>query len=388
MRSHKVRAVYIFIAVILMFTAILGAGLGLALSGTANAIRTENFTEFESALPTKIYDINGRLITEFFAEEQRIPVFIKDLPNYLVEAFITREDQAFYSHRGFSLRSILRAAIGQILGKNLGGGSTITQQLAGDLYADRKVISLQRKLKELWWALQIERRFTKEEILEMYLNRTIMGPAVYGVEAASRYFFGHPAKDCTPAEAAILAIQLSSPSRYNPFRNPMLARDRSKEILDQMVARHVISRAEADESFDAYWASFDYSRVAVSAFYNREDKAPWFSEYVRRQLEDLFYGSIDIYSDGLSVYTTLDLDKQAAADLYMKRGIETANASFKATNSQRLTEAENTYVPIVELLGLAFDLPTLYAPQSRSETDSQNIFSMLSIQCSMRQVCS
>jgi penicillin-binding protein 1A len=226
-----------------MFTAILGAGLGLALSGTANAIRTENFTEFESALPTKIYDINGRLITEFFAEEQRIPVFIKDLPNYLVEAFITREDQAFYSHRGFSLRSILRAAIGQILGKNLGGGSTITQQLAGDLYADRKVISLQRKLKELWWALQIERRFTKEEILEMYLNRTIMGPAVYGVEAASRYFFGHPAKDCTPAEAAILAIQLSSPSRYNPFRNPMLARDRSKEILDQMVARHVISRA-------------------------------------------------------------------------------------------------------------------------------------------------
>ena len=161
MRSHKVRAVYIFIAVILMFTAILGAGLGLALSGTANAIRTENFTEFESALPTKIYDINGRLITEFFAEEQRIPVFIKDLPNYLVEAFITREDQAFYSHRGFSLRSILRAAIGQILGKNLGGGSTITQQLAGDLYADRRVISLQRKLKELWWALQIERRFTK-----------------------------------------------------------------------------------------------------------------------------------------------------------------------------------------------------------------------------------
>jgi len=374
MRSHKVRAIYVFIAVILMLTAILGAGLGLALSGTANAIRTENFTEFESALPTKIYDINGRLITEFFAEEQRIPVSIKDLPNYLIEAFITREDQAFYSHHGFSLRSILRATIGQILGKNLGGGSTITQQLAGSLYADRKVISLQRKLKELWWALQLERRFTKEEILEMYLNRTIMGPAVYGVEAASRYFFGHPAKDCTPAEAAILAIQLSSPSRYNPFHNPMLARDRSKEILDQMVARHVISRAEADESFNAYWASFDYSRVAVSAFYNREDKAPWFSEYVRRQLEDLFYGSIDIYSDGLSVYTTLDLDKQAAADLYMKRGIETANASFKATNSQRLTEAENTYVPIVELLGLAFDLPTLYAPQSRSETDSQQHF--------------
>ena len=374
MRLRKPKAIYVFIALMLVLTAALGAGLGLALAETVNTIRTENFTEFETALPTKIYDINGRLITEFFAEEQRIPISIKELPDYLIEAFITREDQSFYSHHGFNLRSIMRAAIGQILGKNLGGGSTITQQLAGTLYADRRIFSLERKLKELWWALQLERRFTKEEILEMYLNRMIMGPAVYGVEAASRYFFDHPAKDCTPAEAAILAIQLSSPSRYNPFRNPMLARERSKEILDQMVARHVISRAEADESFDAYWASFDYSRVAVSAYYRREDKAPWFSEYVRRQLEDTFYGSIDIYSDGLSVYTTLDLDKQAAADLYMKRGIETANASFKTATSQRLTEAERTYIPIIELLGLTFDIPTLYAPQSRNESASLNYF--------------
>ncbi len=374
MRFHTHRAIYVFIIFMLVLAAGLGAGLGLALSGTVNTIRTENFTEFDTALSTKIYDINGRLITEFFAEEQRIPVTLKELPNHLIEAFLTREDRNFYSHHGFNLRSTLRAALGQILGKNLGGGSTITQQLAGTLYADRRVISIQRKLKELWWAFQLERRFTKEEILEMYLNRMIMGPAVYGVEAASRYFFGHPAKDCTPAESAILAIQLSSPSRYNPFRNPMLARERSKEILDQMVSRHVLSKAEANESFDAYWASFDYSRVAVSAFYHREDKAPWFSEYVRRQLEDMFYGSIDIYSDGLSVYTTLDLDKQAAADLYMKRGIDTANASFKSTMSQRLDVAGTTYVPIIELLGLAFDLPMLYAPESRSETNSQDYF--------------
>ncbi len=374
MRSRAPRAIYVFIIAIVVLTAGLGAGLGLALSSTANIIKTENFTQFDTALPTKIYDINGKLITEFFAEEQRIPVSIKDLPNYLLEAFITREDRTFYTNPGFDLQSIFRAALGQLIGRNLGGGSTITQQLAGTLYADRKVISIGRKLKELWWALQLTRRFTKQEILEMYLNRMIMGPAVYGVEAASRYFFGHPAKDCTPEEAAILAIQLSSPSRYNPFRNPMLARDRSKEILDQMVARRVVTKAQANESFDAYWTSFDYSRVAVSAFYNREDKAPWFSEYVRRQLEDMFYGSIDIYSDGLSVYTTLDLDKQAEADLYMKRGIEVANTSFKATNSQRLSEADTTFVPIVELLGLTFDLPMLYAPQSRSEMDSQQFY--------------
>jgi len=365
---------YVFIICMLVLCAGLGLGLGLSLSGTVNTMRTENFTEFDTALPTKIYDINGRLITQFFAEEQRIPVSIKELPDYFLEAFITREDQSFYSHHGFNLKSIGRAAIGYITGRNLGGGSTITQQLAGTLYADRSVITLRRKLKELWWALQLERRFTKEEILEMYLNRMIMGPAVYGVEAASQYFFDHPAKECTPAEAAILAIQLASPARYNPFRNPMLARERSKEVLDQMVARGIITKAQADESFDAYWASFDYSRVAVSAYYRREDKAPWFSEYVRRQLEDMFYGSVDIYSDGLSVYTTLDLDKQAAADLYMKRGIETANSAFKATSSQRLTQAENVYTPIVELLGLAFDIPALYAPQSRSEANSQEYF--------------
>jgi len=144
MRFRKPKAIYVFIGLMLVLTATLGAGLGLALAETVNTMRTENFTEFETALPTKIYDINGRLITEFFAEEQRIPISIKELPDHLIEAFITREDQSFYSHNGFNLRSIMRAAIGQILGKSLGGGSTITQQLAGTLYADRRIVSLER----------------------------------------------------------------------------------------------------------------------------------------------------------------------------------------------------------------------------------------------------
>lgn len=374
MRRPRIRLITIYLALCLVTVSAMGAALGLGIGHTVNIMRTENYTEFDTALPTKVYDIKGRLITEFYAEEQRIPVPLRDLPPHLIEAFLTREDQSFFRHHGFSIRSLTRALVGQIIGRNLGGGSTITQQLAGNLYADRRIISLSRKLKELWWALQIERRFTKEEILEMYLNRMIMGPAVYGVEAASRYFFGHPAKDCTPAEAAILAIQLSSPSRYNPFRNPMLAQARSREILDQMVQRRVITKEAADTSFEDYWSSFDYTRVATSAFYHRMDKAPWFSEYVRRQLDDMFYGSVDIYSDGLSVYTTLDLDHQAAADLYMKRGIETANAAFRAASSQRLTVAEKTFIPIVELLGLAFDLKPIYAPQARAESSSLDFY--------------
>lgn len=351
------------------FVVLLGAGLGAALGGTVNIMRSENFTEFKSALPTKLYDVKGRLITEFFAEEKRNPVTLKELPPHLVGAFLTREDQAFYSHRGFTIKSLARAAIGQVIGRNLGGGSTITQQLAGGLYADRRDISLKRKIVELWWALQIERRFTKQEILEMYLNKVIMGAGgVYGVEAASQYFFGHAASDCTPAESAILAIQLSSPTTYNPFRNPQNARARSSELLKQMVARKVVTQKEADDSFNAYWDSFDYTRIASSAFFMREDKAPWFSEYVRRQLEDLLYGSLDIYSDGLSVYTTLDLDQQAVADAYMKRGIERANASYRNASAQRFTGA--SYSRIVELLGLNFNLSALFVPTRKNQAQS------------------
>jgi len=359
----------------LVFVTLLGAGLGAALGGTVNIMRNENFTEFKSALPTKLYDIKGRLITEFFSEEKRNPVSIKDLPPHLIGAFLAREDQPFFTHHGFSLTGTARAALGKLIGRNLGGGSTITQQLAGDIYADRHEITLRRKIVELWWALQLERRFSKQEILEMYLNRTVMGAGgVYGVEAASQYFFGHPAKDCTPAESAVLAIQLSSPTKYNPFRNPSNAQARSKYILARMVSNRVLTKKEAEDSFNAYWDSFDYTRTASSAFFMRDDKAPWFSEYVRRQLEDMLYGSLDLYSDGLSVYTTLDLDQQAIADAYMKRGIERANASYKKASSQRFANADASYTPIVELLGLTFDLRPLFVSDSKGEAQSYEYF--------------
>jgi penicillin-binding protein 1A len=363
-----------FIIFSFIFALLLGIGLGAGIGGTVNVIRTENFTSFTTALPTKVYDIKGRLITEFYAEEKRNPVSIRDLPPYLIGAFLTREDQSFYSHHGFTIRGILRAAIGKLLGRNLGGGSTITQQLAGTLYADRRDITLRRKFVELWWALQLERRYTKDEILGMYLNRMIMGPAVYGVEAASEYFFGHPAKDCTPEESAILAIQLSSPTLYNPFKNPVLARTRSQEILNQMVNHGIVPRKVAQESFNSYWDSFDYTRVATSAYFMRDDKAPWFSEYVRRQLESMLYGSVDIYSDGLSVYTTLDLDQQAAADAYMKRGIEQANVAYKRSTGVRLTDAQNMVTPIVEMLGLSFNLEKLFVSNSRDENNSYTLY--------------
>ena len=131
----------------------------------------------------------------------------------------------------------------------------------GHLLDIRKDISLRRKIIELWNALQLERHYTKEEILEQYLNREVMGPGVYGVEAASKYFFGHSAKEDSLAESAILAIQLSSPAKYDPYRNPQNASVRSKEILDQMVKLGYATKAEADASYHEFWDNFDYTRT-------------------------------------------------------------------------------------------------------------------------------
>ncbi|HUW40529.1 MAG TPA: PBP1A family penicillin-binding protein [Rectinemataceae bacterium] len=362
-RPAKVARVLLVAAV--AAALVLGIAAGVAIAATENIANNENFTDNQPALPTRILDIKGRLITEFFSDEKREMISIKEVPRYFIDALITREDQSFYSHHGFTVKGIVRAALGVLLHRNFGGGSTITQQLAGTLYADRRQITLKRKIVELWWALQLERHYTKEEILEQYINRMIMGPGVYGVQAASKYFFGHSARDLTLAESAILVIQLSNPTRYDPFKNPNLARARSKEVLDQMVRLGYCSKQAADDSFNEYWDNFDYTRVASSAFFMRNDKAPWFSEYVRRQLENMLYGSWDIYKDGLTVNTTLDLDEQAAADAYMKEGITEANKSYRQSSSASLGKAENDYIPIMELLGLSFDIKHLAVSEER-----------------------
>jgi penicillin-binding protein 1A len=365
--SRLAKAARILLIVAIVLAIVLGICTGVALAATSNVRNSENFSSPKLNLPSRIYDIKGRLITEFFSDEKREIVSIKDLPKYLIDAVITREDQSFYNHHGFTFKGIFRAAWGVITHTSRGGGSTITQQLAGTLLDIRGDISMKRKVVELWNALQLERRYTKEEILEQYLNRMVMGPGVYGVEAASKYFFGHSAKEDTLAESAILAIQLSSPAKYDPYKNPQNASARSKEILDQMVKLGYAKKAEADASYSEFWDNFDYTRTTTSAYNRRgeNDKAPWFSEYVRRQLEDMLYGSLDLYNDGLVVNTTLDLDQQEKADYWMAKGIIQVNKTYQADSGQSLGGAERTYIPIVELLGLGFDLDPLFVSEAK-----------------------
>jgi penicillin-binding protein 1A len=368
-RSRVLFAILIrFLAVLTVGAAVvIGIGLGLSLAETSNIKNQENFVEFAPALPTKILDISGNLVTEFSSDEKRELVSLNDLPRHLIYAALAREDPEFYNHKGFSLRGIARAFYGKITGNSLGGGSTITQQVAGTLYTDRTEITLRRKIVELWWALQMERRYTKNEILEIYFNYMIMGPGVYGVEAASQYFFNHSAKEITLAEAALLVVQLSSPTRFNPLNNPNLAMDRQRDVLNKMIELGYASQEEADVSFNSYWDNYDYTRASTAAYYNREDAAPWFSEYVRRELDNLMYGAMDYYRDGYIVHTTLNLKHQEAAGKFMAEGLSKANISYARSSKTSNAQAEITYIPIVELLSLYFDLEEIHDTASSQD---------------------
>ncbi len=366
---NKIRkSTYVLVFGLFLCALFLGAGLGLALSSTKHIIDNEYFSEFSTALPTKIVDINGELITEFSSEEKREIISINELPQHMIDALITREDRLFYDHHGFSVKALLRAVVGKLTGVSLGGGSTLTQQIAGTLYCDRTEMSIKRKLKELWWAIQMERRYSKEEILELYLNKIYFGGGRYGVNAASKYYFGHDAREITPAEAAILVIQLSNPAFYNPFEYPNRAMDRQKDVLNSMVESNFLTREEADESFDEYWANFDYTRTSSAAVFNHDDQAPWFSEYVRRELGDLIYGTDDIYTSGFTVNTTLNLKNQRIAQDTMNRYIAYANRTYKRSTSVRTDQAVKTYTPITELLTLTFNLNGLKVSEQRNET--------------------
>ena len=365
---NKIRKSTIFWFSALFFAAIVfGSLLGLGLSETVNIKNTEYITSFDTALPTKLLDINGELITEFASDEKREIISLNRLPQHMIDALLTREDRIFYKHHGFSFKAVMRAVVGKLTGRSLGGGSTLTQQIAGTLYCDRTDMSILRKIKELWWAIQMERHLSKNEILELYLNKLYFGGGTYGVNAASKYYFGHSAEEITPAEAAILVIQLSNPAFYNPFDHPNRAMDRQKDVLNFMVKAGYISKENADDSFEDFWSNFDYTRTSTSAYMMRDDKAPWFSEYVRRELGNMIYGSQSIYTSGFTVNTTLNLKHQQHAQRIMEKYIRIANERYQAEHSSRSGMAFTTYIPMTELLSLVFNLPAIKVSEQRAE---------------------
>jgi penicillin-binding protein 1A len=353
-----------------LFAAAIGIGLGIALAETRNIQNIESIGEQQPSLPSQILDAEDRLITEFFSDEKREIVSIDELPKHLIYALITREDRDFFQHRGFSFRGTFRAMWNIITRNYVSGGSTITQQLAGSLYADRSELTLKRKIVELWWAFQMERSLTKYEILEKYLNKMYFGSGVYGVEAACRFYFGHSAREITLAESVALVIQLANAVRYNPLKYPNSLKIIQEKLLGQMVELGYATKEEADLSFEEYWNKFDYTRASSSnAFFEREDRAPYFSEYIRQELDGMLYGSRNIYKDGFIVHTTLNLDFQAKADEVMQQGIAEVNATYRSTSDRRMVFAEQQFVPIINLLALTYNIGDI---RSSGSKDKQN----------------
>ncbi|MFA6285221.1 MAG: transglycosylase domain-containing protein [Parcubacteria group bacterium] len=276
---------------------------------------------------TKIYDRTGEhLLYEIHGEEKRTSIPLDQMSDIVRAATISAEDQEFYQHHGVQFKAVARAAIYDVLGRNASqGGSTITQQLIKNtVLTNEKTFT--RKVKEVILSVELEQKFSKDEILEMYLNEIPYGSNAYGIQAASQTFFGKDAKDLKLAESAFLASLPKAPTYYSPYGTHQdELKYRQEYILDQMKSLGYIS---ADENKEAK----DFDVLAEIRPFQENISAPHFVMYVKEQLVNQ-YGEKQVEEGGMKVYTTLDWDKQQAAEAAVKNGVAANVSKYKATNA-------------------------------------------------------
>ena len=301
-----------FLMVSLIVGAILmGAVAGAFLSLTSDLPQIRSLESFKPSAVTRIYSADKVLLAELFAE-RRDPVPLNVIPQHLKDAIIATEDRNFYQHSGVDLKGILRAVIKDIWAREfVEGASTITQQLAKTLFLTPQK-TLMRKLKEAVLAFQLERRYTKDEILEFYLNQVYFGSGAYGVESAARIFFGKSVDALTLPECALIAGMPKAPSVYSPLVNRSRAAARRNLVLRQMKKNGIISDADYRNALAA--------PVPVSEGRRKALKAPYFVEYIKPLLETTT-GSSGLYQEGLVVATTLSYRLQEAAEAAVADGL-------------------------------------------------------------------
>lgn len=262
--------------------------------------------EYSPSLTTKVFDRNNNLIYEFSVEKRQL-VPLDEIPVDIQNAVIAMEDRNFFKHAGFSLKGILRALINDLLiGKAAQGGSTVTQQLSRGVFLtkEKKII---RKIREIFLSVQIEHAFSKQEILQMYLNEIYLGKGAYGVKAAAKKYFNKDLSELTLGESAMLVGVIPLPSRYNPFAHPEMAKQRRALVLNSMLEMGFITEDEAKAA-----------KEEPLPEKKQADEKPglYFIEYVRRILEPK-YGMDTFWKGGLNIYTTIDIEKQALAEQIM-----------------------------------------------------------------------
>jgi penicillin-binding protein 1A len=307
----KLNRRYIFFLIITITGCSAGVIIGVFLAITHDLPQIRALETYRPSAVTRIYSSDNVLLAELFAEK-RDPVPIEDIPAFLKEAIVATEDRNFYNHIGIDLKGIVRAIIKDIIaGEFVEGASTITQQLTKTLFLTPRK-ALIRKLKEVFLALQLERRYTKNEILELYLNQVYFGSGAYGVESAARAFFGKSVKELNLAESALVAGMPKAPSIYSPLINPELAIKRRNIVLKQMLQTGIINKKAYKNAIkeDMHPTRSDPKSV----------KAPYFIGYIKKILGKSLSSSI-LYKGGLHITTTLAYNLQQNAEHAVARGL-------------------------------------------------------------------
>ncbi|MDH3974447.1 MAG: PBP1A family penicillin-binding protein [Deltaproteobacteria bacterium] len=311
--SPKVKKIrkYTLIASVIIAAGFLLFTLGYYYHLSSNLPPLNSIMDYRPKSITEVYSGNGRLIGEFYTERRKV-IPLNKVPKRLVQAFVAAEDGRFYEHEGLDFFSIFRALIKNILvGEVVQGGSTITQQVAKSLLSSER--TLKRKTREAILSYRIENKLTKDNIIFLYLNEIYLGHGAYGVQAAAENYFRKDVSELNLAEMATLAGLPQAPSAYSPYVNPELAKQRMFYVLSRMVEEGFINIVEATDAMNSEITVYPIADINNSA-------APYFTEHVRQYLEKT-YGSRILYSEGLKVFTTLDLAMQKKAQAALKKGL-------------------------------------------------------------------
>lgn len=311
-KKRKIKTSRIIILT-LVFLFIIGFGSGLGfLLGIIKNLPAWTPEDLAAESTSFIYDANGDMVVKLHKSENRTPVELSAIPDHLIDAFIATEDVRFEKHHGVDVKRVFGALIADIRNRNFAeGASTLTMQLVRNAILEDQEKKIERKIKEALLAIQVERHYTKDEILSFYLNEIYFGHGANGVQAAAQNYFGKDVGDLTLGESAMLAGLVRNPRIYSPFLNPENAINIRNVVLNNMVRYNKITQAEADEAKKEKLNLTDYQKKNHYAY-------PWFTDYVIDQAEDLLeeagLDSSLLYTGGLKIYSTLDPKVQKAAE--------------------------------------------------------------------------
>ena len=328
-KAGPLRRIRLFIALCLVVFAGLGFGYIFAAYQSLPAVGNN----MRPAVSSQVFDSHGRLITTLHSDQNRLPIDINKVPQNLQNAFIAAEDNRFYEHIGIDPIGIFRAIFANLTNRGIAqGGSTITQQLAKNAFLSQEQ-TLKRKIQEAMLALEIEHKYSKKEILEMYMNQIYFGQGAYGIQTAAKTYFNKDVNELTLTQCAMLAGLPKSPNYYSPFNNLNEAKKRKNVVLDQMVKYGYVSAAEAE---DAKNQDLGLSKSHQS---KEADEYASFIDYASQQVAKK-YGDDALYKEGLKIYTTMDVDKQHAAVRAMR------NLPNNYTDENGLTQPQAAIVSI------------------------------------------